>query len=72
MSEGVPIGHTSEAWVGWVVRQTKVFFEYPTKKLYRVAYKHTEDLNLIYNKKGIDIRWLARPFPSGGYPAPSE
>ena len=21
MSEGVPIGHTSEAWVGWVVRQ---------------------------------------------------
>jgi len=21
VSEGVPIGHTSEAWVGWVVRQ---------------------------------------------------
>jgi hypothetical protein len=25
-------------------------------------------LNLIYNKKVIDIRWIARPFPSGGCP----
>jgi hypothetical protein len=21
VSDGIPIGHTSEAWVGWVVRQ---------------------------------------------------
>ncbi len=54
MSDGVPTRQ------GRVARQIKVFFENPMRKPYRViAYKHTEDLNLVSIKERIDIRWIA-------------
>jgi hypothetical protein len=34
VSEGVPIGHTSEAWVGWVVRQILGILRILAKKNY--------------------------------------
>ncbi len=54
MSDGVPTRQ------GRVARQIKVFFENPKRKPCRViAYKHTEDLNLVSIRKLIDIRWIA-------------
>ena len=54
MSDGVPTRQ------GRGTRQTKVCFENPIRKPYRViAYKHTEDLNLVPLRKLIDIRWIA-------------
>ncbi len=52
MSEGVPIRGMGRA-------SNKGILRISTKKKYKViAYKLTKDLNRVYNKKSIYLRWV--------------